>query len=385
MDLELTPEQAGFRDELRDWLASNVPTSLESFGTPEGFAQHREWERTLAQAGYGAIHWPTEYGGRGAGPIEQAIFEEEYVLAGGPTRVTVLGHNLFGPTLMRWGSDEQKAQWLPDLLAAEVIWSQGYSEPEAGSDLASVRTRAVLDGDHWVVNGQKIWTSHGAFADWMFALVRTDPDAPKHKGITFLCLDLETEGVEVRPIRGLDGHTGFAEVFFTDARVPADQVVGEVNDGWRVAMTALEFERDAPAAAPAAFERDLNTLIDIARTRGLADDPVVRDRIADLHVRVECYRQHANRTLATLVAGEDLGSMSSVTKLAWSELGRDIQAYGLELLGRWGESLEQLPGVSHAENWRTRYWYSRAATIYAGTSEIQRNIIAQRVLGLPRA
>ena len=385
MDLVLTPDQASFRDELRDWLASNVPDALPSFGMSEGFAAHREWERTLAQAGYGAIHWPTEYGGRGAGPIEQAIFEEEYVLAGGPTRVTVLGHNLFGPTLMRYGTDEQKARWLPDLLAAETIWSQGYSEPEAGSDLASVRTRAALDGDEFVVNGQKIWTSHGAFADWMFALVRTDPDAPKHEGITFLCLDLSTPGVEVRPIRGLDGHTGFAEVFFTDARVPADQVVGDVNDGWRVAMTALEFERDAPAAAPAAFERDLNTLIDIAHARGLVDDVVVRDRLAELHVRVECYRQHSNRTLATLVASGDLGSMSSVTKLYWSELGRDIHGFGLELLGRWGEALDESSGLARPEEWHARYWYSRAATIYAGTSEIQRNIIAQRVLGLPRA
>jgi alkylation response protein AidB-like acyl-CoA dehydrogenase len=382
--LDLTADQTAFRDELRDWLAGNVPSDLAPAGTPEGFAQHLEWERRLVDAGYAAIHWPTDYGGRGAGPVEQAIFEEEYLRAGGPERVTVVGHNLFGPTLIRWGTDEQKARWLPGVLDATVIWSQGYSEPEAGSDLAAVRTRAVREGDEFVVNGQKIWTSYGAYADWIFALVRTDPDAPKHAGITFLALPLDTPGVEVRPIRQLDGHTGFAEVFFTDARVPAANVIGEVNDGWRVAMTALEFERDAPAAAPARYERDLDELASIARARGLADDAVVHDRLGALAVAVACYRSHAERTLQTLVVGGDLGHLSSVTKLAWSELESDLYEYGLELLGPHGEDLDQPPGIADPAGWRTRYWYARAATIYAGTSEIQRNIIARRVLGLPR-
>jgi alkylation response protein AidB-like acyl-CoA dehydrogenase len=243
----------------------------------------------------------------------------------------------------------------------------------------------VRDGDDFVVNGQKIWTSYGAYADWIFALVRTDPEAPKHAGITFLALPLTTPGVEVRPIRQLDGHTGFAEVFFTDARVPVANVIGAINDGWRVATTALEFERDAPAAAPARYARDLDELVGIARARGLAEDPVVRDRLADLHVRVECYRHHAERTLATLVGGGDLGHLSSVTKLVWSELERDLYETGLELLGQYGEDLDAPLGIADPAGWRTRYWYARAATIYAGTSEIQRNIIARRVLGLPKA
>ncbi len=386
MDLELTAEQAAFRDEVRAWLRAHVPGPLPPAGTAEGFAQHLAWERELAAAGYAAIHWPTEYGGRGAGPMEQAIFEEEYLLAGGPERVTVVGHNLFGPTLMRWGSQQQRDAWLPGVLSADVIWSQGYSEPEAGSDLASVRTRAVLDPetDEYVVNGQKIWTSHGASADWIFALVRTDPDVAKHAGLTFIAIDLLSPGVDVRPIRQLDGHSGFAEVFFTDVRVPAGNVIGGVGNGWAVATTALEFERDAPAASPARYERDLSELVDLVRALGLADDPLVRDELARLHVEVECYRHHAQRTLATLVAGGDLGHLSSVTKLAWSELERDLFETGLRLLGPHADALDGSP-LADVEGWRTKYWYARAATIYAGTSEIQRNIIARRVLSLPRA
>ncbi|MFT5222832.1 MAG: alkylation response protein AidB-like acyl-CoA dehydrogenase [Glaciecola sp.] len=385
MDLALTPDQEAFRAEVRSWLSSNVQGPLTPAGTPEGFAEHLAWERQLHDAGYAAIHWPKAFGGRGAGPVEQAVFEEEYLLAGGPERVTVVGHNLFGPTLMRWGSDEQRAAWLPDVLAARVIWSQGYSEPEAGSDLASVRTRATHDPntDEYVVNGQKIWTSHGVSADWIFALVRTNSEAAKHVGLTFLAIDLRTPGIDVRPIRQLDGHSGFAEVFFTDVRVPAHNVIGGVGNGWKVAMTALEFERDAPAAAPARYHRDLQVLVDLCVAVGLEDDPIVRDELARLAVDVACYEHHAHRTLATLVAGGDLGHLSSVTKLAWSELERDLFETGLRLLGPHMDVLDASALVDVA-GFRTKYWYARAATIYAGTSEIQRNIIARRVLALPK-
>jgi alkylation response protein AidB-like acyl-CoA dehydrogenase len=384
VQFDLTPEQRAFRDDLRSWLQVNVPTGLKPAGTAEGFAQHVAWEKQLVAAGYGAIHWPVAYGGRGAGPVEQAIFEEEYLRAGGPERVTVVGHNLFGPTLMRHGTPEQRDRWLPGVLSADVIWSQGYSEPDAGSDLAALSTRADRDGDHLVVNGQKIWTSHGVFADWIFALVRTDASGRKHDGITMLAIDLGSDGIEVRPIRQLDGHTGFAEVFFTDVRVPVDQVIGDIGDGWRVAMTALEFERDAPAAAPARYHRDLQELCAIVRARGLDGDDVVRDQLGRLAAEVDAYEHHAERTLATLVAGGDLGPASSLTKLAWSELERDLYTTGRELLGPAGEHLDALPGLADPDGWRTRYWYARAATIYAGTSEIQKGIIAQRVLGLPR-
>lgn len=386
MDVEETPQQRRFREEVRAWLAEHVPAPpLPPPVTREDFAAHVRFEQQLHEAGYAAIDWPEEYGGRGADPIEQAIFEEEYVLAGGPERVTVVGRNLMGPTLMVHGTDEQKRRWLPDILAARTIWVQGYSEPEAGSDLASLKTRAVRDGDELVVSGQKIWSSYGPHGDWIFVLARTDPDAERHAGISFLAMDLDTPGVEVRPIVQPDGHAGFAEVFFDEARVPVDQVVGAVDDGWRVAMTALEFERDAPAAAPATYRRALDELVRIARARGLADDPTVQQRLGALAVRVETYRLHALRALSRLGAGGSLGVTSSVTKLLWSELERDLHLAGLELLG---EDVERLDGdhplLDDPDGWHSRYWYARAATIYAGTSEIQRNILARRRLGLPK-
>lgn len=394
MDLDLSEAQRRFQADARAWLRANVPTPpLPPAATPEGFAAHLAWERALAAAGYAAIHWPRAFGGRGADIVEQAIFEEEYLLAGGPERVTVVGHNLMGPTLMAHGTPQQQERWLPDILAARAIWVQGYSEPEAGSDLAGLRTRARVTGDHLVVDGQKIWTSFAPYGDWIFALVRTDPDTlpgtpadrakPKHVGLTFLAAELDSPGIEVRPITQPDGHQGFAEVFFTGVRVPLDQVVGRIDDGWRVARTALEFERDAPAAAPARYRRDLDELVALARARGLDDDPLVRDRLAGLQVRVETYRLHALHKLARVSAGREVGATSSITKLLWSELERDLYDCGLELLGTEAGLLDS-DALPDAGGWHSRYWYARAATIYAGTSEIQRSILARRVLGLPK-
>jgi alkylation response protein AidB-like acyl-CoA dehydrogenase len=385
MDVDETPGQREFREQVRSWLGEHVPSPpLPPPGTVADFAAHVAFEQELYEAGYAAIDWPVEYGGRGADPIEQAIFEEEYILAGGPERVTVVGRNLLGPTLMVHGTPEQKQRWLPDILAARTIWVQGYSEPDAGSDLASLKTRAVRDGDELVLDGQKIWSSYGPYGDWIFVLARTDPDAAKHAGITFLVMDLDTPGVEVRPIVQPDGHAGFAEVFFEGARVPVDQVIGEIDDGWRVAMTALEFERDAPAAAPATYRKALEGLASVAKARGLAEDAVVRDRLGELAVRVETYRLHALRALSRLGTGASLGVTSSMTKLLWSELERDLHAFGMELLGPDGELLEDHPVLDDPVRWHSDYWYSRAATIYAGTSEIQRNILARRRLGLPK-
>ena len=383
MDLRLSSEQEAFRDEVREWLRASVPRSLPSPGTRDGFEAHREWERTLSRAGYAAIRWPEEYGGRGGDPVLQAIFEEEYLLAGGPERITVVGQNLLGPTLMVHGTPEQRSRWLPGILSAEEVWSQGFSEPEAGSDLAGIRTKAVRDGEDWVVDGQKIWTSYGTFADWIFALVRTDPEAERHRGITFLAVDMRADGVEPRPIVQADGHAGFAEVFFTGVRVPADHVIGEVDGGWEVAMTTLGFERDAPAAPAARYLRDVRELAEVARARGLDRDPLTRDALGGLLVRAEAYRCHTLRTLTKLARGESLGSEASVTKLLWSELELDIYEAGRDVLGPYGEALGD--GVlEDPGGWNSRYWFARAATIYAGTSEIQRNVVAERVLGLPR-
>jgi alkylation response protein AidB-like acyl-CoA dehydrogenase len=380
MDLSYTPEQEAFRAEVRAWLAGNVPRpALASAGTAEGFAAHRAWERSLSGAGYGGISWPVSYGGRGADVVTQAIFEEEYLAAGAPERVTILGQKLMAPTLMEHGTDEQKQRWLPRILSAEDIWSQGFSEPGAGSDLAAIATKASRVGDDFVVNGQKIWTSYGAFADWIFALVRTDPSAERHNGISFIAVDMTTEGVEARPIVQLDGHAGFAEVFFTDARVPASNVVGDVNDGWRVAMTTLGAERDSPPRSATRYLRDLRELVSICERRGIADDPAVQDEIARLFVQAKCYAFATTRMVSRISHGEDIGVDASVMKLQWSELERTMYETGLELLGPLGTSLDE-PG---AEFWHN-YWYARAATIYAGTSEIQRNIVSERLLGLPR-
>jgi alkylation response protein AidB-like acyl-CoA dehydrogenase len=365
MDLSYTQEQDAFREEIREWLRKNVPDPpLASAGTREGFGAHRSWERRLSDAGYGGISWPVEYGGRGADVVLQAIFEEGYLLSGAPERVTVVGQKLMGPTLMAHGTEEQKSRWLPRILSAEDIWSQGFSEPGAGSDLAAIKTKAELSDGHFVVNGQKIWTSYGAFADWMFALVRTDPGAERHHGITFLAIDMRTEGVDARPIVQLDGHAGFAEVFFTDVRVPAENVIGDVNDGWRVAMTTLGAEREAPARPAARYLRDLRELAT------MTDD---HDALAALYVEAKCYEHASRRTLSRLAAGEEIGVDASVTKLLWSELERRLFEIGFDVTG-----------MDHTEAWWSKYWYARAATIYAGTSEIQKNIVAERILGLPR-
>jgi alkylation response protein AidB-like acyl-CoA dehydrogenase len=381
MDLSYTEDQEQFRTELRAWLAANTPRDLESPGARDGFEQHRAWERSLFDAGFAGIGWPAEYGGRGLDVVSQAIFEEEYLLADGPERINVVGEKLMGRTLMEHGTDEQRARWLPKILSAENVWSQGFSEPEAGSDLANVQTRAEREGADWIVNGQKIWTSYGAFADWIFVLVRTDTAADRHRGLTFLAVDMKTPGVEARPIVQLDGHAGFAEVFFTDARVPDENVIGGVNQGWSVALSTLGFERDAPARPASRYMRDLRDLVDIVRAQRLDDDARVQDAIGALVARVETYRLHTLRTLTRLQRGESIGDDASVTKLLWSELERDIFELGQELLGPYAGALTDSPVSSAFEN---RYWYARAATIYAGTSEIQNNIVAERILGLPR-
>ena len=379
MDFSYTPEQDAFRADVRAWLADNVPRDIASPGTAEGFAQHRDWERALSKAGYGGIAWPVEYGGAGADVIQQAIFEEEYLIANAPDRVNIVGQKLMAPTLMEHGTDEQKARWLPRILSSEDIWSQGFSEPGAGSDLAAIRTRAEVSGDEFVINGQKIWTSYGAFADWIFVLARTDPAAERHKGISFIAVEMSTPGVEARPIVQLDGHAGFAEVFFTDARVPTAHVIGEINDGWRVAMTTLGAERDSPPRSATRYLRDLDTLVGICRYRGIDVDGAVQDKLADLYVQARCYALATMRVITRISKGEEIGVDASVMKLQWSELERLTFDTAFELLGPMGASLD---GAD--ESFWHNYWYARAATIYAGTSEIQRNIVSERLLGMPR-
>ena len=385
MDLTPTPEQQAFRSEVREWLAANVPADpLPEASTPEGLEAHKAWERRLFEAGYAAIHWPSEYGGRDADHLTQQIFAEEYVASGAPTRINTLGLGLAGPTLMVYGTPEQKDRWLARILSSEDIWCQGFSEPDAGSDLAAIRTTAVLDGDHYVINGQKIWTSMGRVADWMFCLVRTNPEVPKHKGITFIMIDMTSPGIEVRPIVQINADPGFAEVFFTDVRVPAENVVGEVDDGWRVAMTTLSFERGTGLGSHVKFGRDLDRLVGLVRARGMADDPLVRDRVAALFARNRVFRHNTYRTATALSSGGRLGPEASLNKLYWSQMERDIFELGMTVMGPYAELAPDADLALDQHRWHHDYWYARASCIYAGTSQIQKNIIAERVLGLPK-
>ena len=392
MDFRLSPEDAAFREEVRGWLADHREQiehtrSLDWEAGGEAFERHREWERTLSDAGLAAVHWPAQYGGRDASIIQQAIFTEEYIRARAPERINRLGLGLLGPTLMVYGTEEQKAAHLERILRCDEIWCQGFSEPNAGSDLASLRTRAVLDGDGYVVDGQKIWTSLGRFGDWIFTLVRTNPGAPKHKGITFLLIDMHTPGVEVRPLVQINGDARFAEVFFTGVRVPASNVVGAVDNGWKVAMTTLGFERGTGLGSPAAFNRLFDEMVDLTRAnaRGegvAADDPDVRRRVAQAYIETRVFDLNSKRMLTRLAHGEETGPEASINKLYWSEMETRLTELAVDVLGERGE-LE--PGTPDATgDWFNTYLYARASQIYAGTSEVQKNIIAQRVLGLPR-
>ena len=385
MDLNYTPEQVAFRDEVRAWLADNVPAQpLPPNTTPDGFAAHRAWEKRLYDAGYAAIHWPKQYGGRDADLLTVAVFQEEYVRAGAPNRLNALGLGLAGPTLMVFGTDEQKQRWLPGILSCEDIWCQGFSEPDAGSDLAALRTSAVREGDEYVVNGQKIWTSLGRFGDWIFTLVRTDTEAPKHKGISFLMIDMHSPGIEVRPIVQINGDAGFAEVFFTDVRVPVANLVGEENDGWRVAMTTLGFERGTGLGSHVRFSKDLQALVALVKAAGAQDDPLVRDHVAKLYVDTEVYRHNMYRTLTRLAGGKQIGPEASLNKLYWSQMEADIYETGMQVMGPLMELAPSADLAVDKGEWHKHYWYSRASLIYAGTSEIQKNIISERVLGLPK-
>lgn len=392
MDFQLSPEDASFRDEVRSWLADHreqieATRSVDWEEGGEAFEVYREWERELHRAGLAAAAWPVEFGGRGASLVQQALLTDEYVKARAPERINRLGLGLLGPTLMVYGTDAQKNEHLSRILNCDEIWCQGFSEPNAGSDLASLRTRAVREGDDYVVNGQKIWTSLGRFGDWIFTLVRTDPQSPKHGGITFLLIDMHAPGVEVRPLVQINGDARFAEVFFSDVRVPASNVVGEVNGGWKVAMTTLGFERGTGLGSPAAFNRMLTEVVDLTRREPrdggvAADDPDVRRKVAQAYIDTRAFELSTQRTLTRLAKGQPIGPEASMTKLWWSEMETRIMELAVDVLGPRGE-LE--PGSPDAEgDVYNEYLYARASMIYAGTSEIQKNILAQRVLGLPR-
>jgi alkylation response protein AidB-like acyl-CoA dehydrogenase len=401
VDPNYPPEAEQYREKIRSFLGEHLPVGWRGIGAlshddAARFAE--EWRAVLYSNGLLAPSWPQRYGGGGLTPLEQVVVVEELYRAGVPTGTDNdgFGIKLVGNTILHWGTDEQKQHFLPRILSGADRWCQGYSEPGAGSDLASLRTSAVLDGDEWVINGQKIWTSAAQLANWIFVLTRTDPDAPKHKGISFLLVPMDQPGVEVRPIKMLTGGSEFNETFFTDARTAKQNVVGGVNQGWSVAMTLLGFERgEAAATTPIAYRTELDRLVALARSTGATGDPIMRQRLAWCYTQVEIMRYLGKRTLTSWLAGAQPGPDGSIFKLCWSEFHQALTELAVDVLGaaaltphgRWPRSAFQTddPGAPNdSASWVGTFLNARAGTIYAGTSQIQRNIIGELVLGLPK-
>ncbi|HJQ24122.1 MAG TPA: acyl-CoA dehydrogenase [Blastocatellia bacterium] len=397
MDLNLTPQEQQFRDEFRDWLASNVPAGWEAHARRHGedsnerFDFLRAWQKKMYEAGWVGIHWPKAYGGRGATLVEQTIFIEEMARVSAPPLINVLGLSLLGPTLIAYGNEAQKQRYLANILSADEIWCQGYSEPNAGSDLAALRTEAVRDGDHFIINGQKTWTSFGHRADWCFAVVRTNPEAAKHKGLTYLLVDMHAPGVSVRPLKQMTGDAEFNEVSFRDVRVPVENVVGQINDGWNIAIATLMFERGTLGASlQITFKRQIERLIALSKEvqrngQPASSDPVIRQKLAQIYAEIEIFRLNQMRTLTRMSKTGVPGPEGSIQKIFWSEMNQRMQQVAMEMLGPYG----QLTGASDAAidhgEWAHGYLRARGNTIEAGTSEIQRNIIGHFVLGLPKS
>ncbi|MER2134419.1 MAG: acyl-CoA dehydrogenase family protein [Arthrobacter sp.] len=384
MNLDLTEEQLAFAAEARAWLAEHVPaTPLPSMDTAEGFAAHREWEAELARGGWSVVSWPVEFGGRGAGLIEWVLFEEEYYRAGAPTRVAQNGISLLAPILFEHGTDDQRNRYLRDMTDGSLIWAQAWSEPGAGSDLAAIRSTARRDEERggWLLNGQKTWSSRAVWADRGFGLFRTDPAAQRHRGLTYFLFPMDAPGLSIRPITQLDGSTGFAELFFDDVFVPDGDVLGAPGDGWRVAMSTAGNERGLSLRSPGRFCAAADRLIDLWKSRP-EPDLFTQDAVVDAWIKSEAYRLYTWGTVSTMQQGGDIGAEGSVNKVFWSELDIAIQETGLTLLG--AEAELRGTGAEADGRWVEDYLFAVAGPIYAGTNEIQRNIIAERLLGLPR-
>ncbi|BFT64476.1 acyl-CoA dehydrogenase family protein [Pseudomonas moorei] len=388
MDLTYTPAQQAFRAEARTWLAANVPAEpLQSFDTEQGFAEHRAWEARLNEGRWGMVTWPTELGGRGCDLIEWLIFEEEYYRSGAPARVNQNGIFLLGPTLMEYGSEAQKARFLPRMATGEDIWAQGWSEPGAGSDMAAIRSKAERVGDHYVINGQKTWSTRAVWADWVFGIFRTDPQSQRHHGLTFILLPLDTPGITVRPIPQLNGLPGFAEIFFDDVKVPVENALGGEGMGWHVAMSTAGFERGLLLRSPARFQETARRLVQLYQAhREQADrDPAIGEAVMRAWLDAEAYTLSTYMTASQLVQGGKIGPESSTNKIFWSELDQRMHDTAMSILGLRGELLPQAPAAGDVGHWLDGFLFAQAGPIYAGTNEIQRNIIAERMLGMPRA
>ncbi|MGW2589809.1 acyl-CoA dehydrogenase family protein [Streptomyces sp. NPDC001515] len=388
MDLAFDAADEAFRSEVRTWLAAHVPAApLPSLETAEGFAAHRAWEGVLSADHWSVVSWPREFGGRDSSLLHWMIFEEEYYAAGAPGRVSQNGINLLAPTLFEHGTAEQRARVLPPMARGEVIWAQAWSEPESGSDLASLRSRAVRTEGGWLLSGQKTWSSRAAFADRAFGLFRSDPDADKpHRGLTYLMFPLDAEGVTVRPIGRLDGKPAFAELFLDEVFVPDEDVIGEPGQGWRVAMSTTGNERGLTLRSPGRFTAAAERLTALWHAHGDPADTALRDRVADAVIGARAYRLFSYAGVSQVLHGEGgpAGAASSLNKIYWSELDIALHETALDLLGPHGELADHAAESPAGGAWAEGYTFSLAGPVYAGTNEIQRDIIAERLLGLPK-
>jgi alkylation response protein AidB-like acyl-CoA dehydrogenase len=376
VDLTLSPSEEAFRDELRAWLIGNHP-GREPDGDRAGFEFRRGWQRRLHESGWAGVSWPREYGGRGATLVEQAIYNEEFVRAQAPSAANVLGLAMGGPTVIAHGTEEQKLRYLEPILSASEIWCQGFSEPGSGSDLASVKTRGVRDGDGWVVTGQKVWTTLAQHAKWCMLVARTDPDAPKHQGLTYFLMDMEQDGVQVRPLRQITGEAEFNELFIEEARVPDENIVGGEGNGWAVAITTLMHERATLAfGLQIAVKLALRELMGLVRESGATGDPLVRDRLAQLYIEAEVLRLNAYRGLSAIMRDGVPGPEGSLGKWQWAEVNQALTELAMDLRGP--------HAVLQDDTWAFRFLRARANSSEGGTTEILKNIVAERVLGLPR-
>ncbi len=376
MDLTFSEREMAFRDELRAWLESNPP-GPEPDGEDAHYAYRRDWQRRLADGGWAGVHWPTEYGGRGATMTESAIFFEELGRSGAPLPANVLGLLLAGPTIMFWGTDEQKERYLHPILTAEEIWCQGFSEPDAGSDLAALKTRAVRDGDEWVVTGQKVWTSGAQYSKWCMLVARTDPEAPKHKGLSYFLMDMDQANVQVRPLKQITGEAEFNELFLQEARIPHENLLGGEGNGWKVALTTLMNERSGLGFfLQIRLRQLLDRLIDEAAGRGLLDDAGIADRIGDLHVKTEVLRLNGYRGLTAIEKYGQPGPEGSLSKLMWSQTNQELVQLAVDIVGA--------EALTAGTPWAYELLRARGNSIEGGTTEILQNIVAERVLGLPK-
>jgi alkylation response protein AidB-like acyl-CoA dehydrogenase len=388
MDVRFSEEDEAFRAEVSEWLETQLSgefAGVRGRGGPgdEGslVAERKAWERRMGEAGWIGLGWPRELGGRGLPLTRQVVFYEEYARAGGPGRIGHMSETLLAPTVMAFGSEAQKQRFLPPILAGEEVWCQGYSEPNAGSDLANVQTRASLEGDEWVIHGQKVWTSWASFSDWCFVVCRTDPNSQRHKGLSYLLVPMHQDGLEIRPILQMTGDAEFFEVFYDGARTARENVLGAPGEGWKVALATLSFERGASTLGQQmSFRRELDAIVEQARRNGKIDDPLVRQRLADAWIGLELQRYTALRTLSD--AGEATDRAAMVTKLFWASWHRDLGKLAMDVLGPESEIAQEFP--YDLTPLQRMYLFTRSDTLYGGSNQIQRNIIAERGLGLPR-